>query len=133
MEYLRRRARRAGRCGCRRCSASCRRGSDASRRPRARRGRSAAERPDVLHTHTAKAGGAGRIAAALAARSTAAGVVHTYHGHVLRGYFGRGQASASTAGSSGCSRRRTSRLIAVSEEVRDDLVALGVAPRRSSP
>ncbi len=62
-----------------------------------------AERPDVLHTHTAKAGGAGRIAAALARDARPAVVVHTYHGHVLSGYFGRGRARPSTACSSGCS------------------------------
>jgi glycosyltransferase involved in cell wall biosynthesis len=40
-------------------------------------------RPDLLHTHTAKAGVLGR----LAARSLGIPVLHTYHGHVLSGYF----------------------------------------------
>jgi glycosyltransferase involved in cell wall biosynthesis len=40
-------------------------------------------RPDVLHTHTAKAGWLGRGAA----RWLGLPCVHTYHGHVLRGYF----------------------------------------------
>jgi glycosyltransferase involved in cell wall biosynthesis len=49
-------------------------------------------RPDVIHTHTAKAGTLGR-AAALAYnlcrnRQTRCLVVHTFHGHVLHGYFG---------------------------------------------
>jgi glycosyltransferase involved in cell wall biosynthesis len=42
-------------------------------------------KPDVIHTHTAKAGLLGR----LAARSLHVPMVHTYHGHVLRGYFSR--------------------------------------------
>ena len=45
------------------------------------------ERPQILHTHTAKAGAVGRVAALLAGRARPPIVVHTFHGHVLRGYF----------------------------------------------
>lgn len=41
--------------------------------------------PDVIHTHTAKAGLLGRIAAMIS--GSQANRVHTFHGHVLHGYF----------------------------------------------
>ena len=85
------------------------------------------ERPQILHTHTAKAGAVGRIAALLAGPARPPIVVHTFHGHVLRGYFD----PLTTLGFRTLERwlaRVTTRLIAVSPEVRDDLVGLGVAP-----
>ncbi len=84
-------------------------------------------RPQILHTHTAKAGTIGRLAALLAGDAAPPIVVHTFHGHVLRGYFGPLQSNLFRLLEHWLARRTTA-LIAVSPEVRDDLVALGVAP-----
>jgi len=81
-------------------------------------------RPHIVHTHTAKAGVLGRVAARLAGVGT---VVHTYHGHVLRGYFDAGRSAAFRAVERALARG-TRVLIAVSESVKDDLVGLGIAP-----
>jgi glycosyltransferase involved in cell wall biosynthesis len=56
------------------------------------------ERPDIVHTHTAKAGTVGRVAglmyrwltpATLIGKPRACRFVHTYHGHVFHSYYGR--------------------------------------------
>ncbi len=80
------------------------------------------ERPAIVHTHTAKAGALGRLAARLTGVPI---VVHTFHGHVLDGYF----SPTTTRVFLGIERtlaRRTSRLIAVTPRVRDELLAKDV-------
>ena len=84
-------------------------------------------RPHILHTHTAKAGTVARMAALLAGRGRPPIVVHTFHGHVLRGYFGPAKARAFLE-MERLLARRTTRLVAVGPQVRDELVELGVAP-----
>jgi glycosyltransferase involved in cell wall biosynthesis len=86
------------------------------------------ERPHILHTHTAKAGALGRLAALLAGPNANPIVVHTFHGHVLRGYFGPVSQRLFKLVET-LLARTTDALVAVSPEVRDDLVALGIAPR----
>jgi glycosyltransferase involved in cell wall biosynthesis len=82
--------------------------------------------PHILHTHTAKAGAIGRTAALLAGEDRPRAVVHTFHGHVLRGYFNP-LVTKSFLQVERTLARSTDALIAVSPEVRDDLVELGVA------
>jgi glycosyltransferase involved in cell wall biosynthesis len=84
-------------------------------------------RPQILHTHTAKAGALGRVAALLAGRRRPPVIVHTFHGHVLTGYFS-GPISAAFTAVERLLARFTTCLIAVSEEVRADLIRLRIAP-----
>jgi glycosyltransferase involved in cell wall biosynthesis len=86
-------------------------------------------RPDVLHTHTAKAGATGRLAALIAGRARPRALVHTYHGHVLSGYFSRRWERLFRL-IERLLAHATGTLVAVSDEVRDDLVGFGVAPAR---
>ncbi len=83
-------------------------------------------RPHIVHTHTAKAGFLGRTAALTIAPRPI--TVHTFHGHVLEGYFGR-LASAVYRLLERWLARITDGLVAVSEATAADLVRLGVAPR----
>lgn len=84
-------------------------------------------RPDIVHTHTAKAGFLGRAAALGSGRSRPV-VLHTFHGHVLEGYFG-GLKSFVFRLLERRLARYSDRLLAVSEATARDLVRLGVAPR----
>ncbi len=86
------------------------------------------DRPAVVHTHAAKGGTLGRLATLIAfpRRRHRPVVIHTYHGHSLSGYF-----SGHTAAVYRLIERllapATDVLLAVSGEVRDDLVRLKVA------
>lgn len=75
------------------------------------------ERPQIVHTHMAKAGTLGRLAA------LCAGVpirIHTYHGHVFHDYFSRPKTRLFLAVERMLART-SHRLIAVSDAVRDEL------------
>jgi glycosyltransferase involved in cell wall biosynthesis len=75
-------------------------------------------RPDIVHTHAAKAGAVGRMAAAdLGVKA----IVHTFHGHVFHSYFG----PLRTAMYKNIERflaRRSSRIIAISDKQKSELV-----------
>jgi glycosyltransferase involved in cell wall biosynthesis len=82
-------------------------------------------RPSIVHTHTAKAGVVGRLAAWMAGVPI---IVHTYHGHVLRGYFGP-MKTAFFRWLETMLARKTDVAVTVSAALRDDLAGMGVAPR----
>ena len=82
-----------------------------------------AQRPAVLHTHMAKAGTVGRLAAIRSPFRPR--TVHTFHGHVLDGYFGAKVARAFTETERSLARR-TDVLVAVSNEIRDQLLELRI-------
>lgn len=74
-------------------------------------------RPDVVHTHTAKAGFVGRTAAWLARAPV---VLHTFHGHVLHGYFSPAKTRLFIA-LERLAARVSDRIITISPRLRDAL------------
>ncbi|MFH1698108.1 MAG: glycosyltransferase family 4 protein [Candidatus Omnitrophota bacterium] len=91
------------------------------------------ERPDIVHTHTAKAGAIGRLAAIafklnnLFSPATLK-IIHTFHGHVFDGYFG----SLKTGVFILIERLLaifTDQIITVSESVRNELISLGITKK----
>jgi glycosyltransferase involved in cell wall biosynthesis len=79
-------------------------------------------RPHVVHTHTAKAGVLGRVAARAAGVPV---VVHTFHGHLLHGYFSPTVTRAVVQVERTLARGST-RLVAVGDQVRRDLLDAGI-------
>jgi len=89
-------------------------------------------RPHIIHTHTAKAGALGRVAGICynalgpGRRPGARAVlIHTFHGHVLEGYFSPAMTRLFVTIERWLARR-TDCLIAVSQAVRDELLQLGI-------
>lgn len=80
-------------------------------------------RPAIVHTHMAKAGAVGRFAAA--STRPRPKIVHTYHGHVLDSYFGS-LAEKMFLQTERVLAKKTDVLIAISPQVRESLVELGV-------
>jgi len=75
-------------------------------------------KPDIVHTHAAKAGAVGRMAASeLGVKA----IVHTFHGHVFHSYFG----AVRTAMYKNIERflaKRSSRIVAISAKQKSELV-----------
>ena len=80
-------------------------------------------KPDYIHTHTAKAGVLGRAAAIL--MFSRAKLIHTFHGHLLHGYFSPFKTKLVVLVEKLLATRSTI-LVSVGEQVRDDLLAAGV-------
>jgi glycosyltransferase involved in cell wall biosynthesis len=82
-------------------------------------------RPAILHTHTAKAGAIGRVAAAIynrtVGRESPTRVVHTYHGHVLDGYFGPRMERCLTAAERQLAKA-TDAIVAISPRIESELL-----------
>ncbi len=80
------------------------------------------ERPQVVHTHKSKAGALGRVAAAWAGTPV---VIHTYHGHVLHGYFNP-IANRIFRFIESLLARLTDRIVVLTKTQRDELLGLGI-------
>ena len=83
-------------------------------------------KPHVIHTHTAKAGFLGRIASIVSLQRSIR--VHTFHGHLLNGYFGRFKRSLVVIAEKFLAFF-THQLLAVGEKVRQDLLNVGIGSK----
>jgi glycosyltransferase involved in cell wall biosynthesis len=86
------------------------------------------ERPDIVHTHTAKAGTVGRVAGLMYNRLTPAALaarrcrfVHTYHGHVFHSYYGKLKTRLFLAIERLLARFATDRIVVISEQQRREI------------
>lgn len=77
-------------------------------------------KPDVIHTHTAKAGVIGRLASILSMHPSKR--VHTFHGHLLSGYFNP-LITNLVIFIEKILAQKTNILVSVGEKVRDELLA----------
>jgi len=91
------------------------------------------EKPDIVHTHTAKAGALGRLAALLynlLRKNKKTKLVHTFHGTVFESYFGK----ISTVIFIWIERvfaQFSDKIVAVSGKVKEDLLSLRVGNSQS--
>jgi glycosyltransferase involved in cell wall biosynthesis len=80
-------------------------------------------KPHVIHTHTAKAGFLGRIASLASHQKSIR--VHTFHGHLLNGYFGPFKRFLIVIAEKSLAAF-TQHLLAVGDNVREDLLNAGI-------
>jgi glycosyltransferase involved in cell wall biosynthesis len=81
-------------------------------------------RPDIVHTHMAKAGSIGRLAARICGVPL---IIHTYHGHVFHSYFSPLKTRAFRAIERGLGLA-TDRIIVVGDGQRQEIASYGIAP-----
>ena len=77
------------------------------------------EQPILVHTHASKAGALGRLAGILCGSTC---LVHTYHGLVFKGYFGK-RASKTIVRIERWLARRTQAIVAISEQQKTEIVS----------
>ena len=80
-------------------------------------------KPHIIHTHTAKAGFLGRIASIVSFHPSIR--IHTFHGHLLNGYFDSFKRSLVIMAERFLAMF-THQLLAVGDKVRQDLLDVGV-------
>ena len=80
-------------------------------------------KPHVIHTHTAKAGFLGRIASIISLQPSIR--VHTFHGHLLNGYFGVFKRRLIIIAEQVLAQF-THQLLAVGDKVLQDLLTVGI-------
>ena len=76
-------------------------------------------RPEIIHTHTAKAGFLGRIASIISGHRSIR--IHTFHGHLLNGYFSKNKTKL-VVFAEYLLAKFTTCLLAVGNQVRQDLL-----------
>jgi glycosyltransferase involved in cell wall biosynthesis len=74
-------------------------------------------KPDIVHTHSAKPGAVGRLAAS---SLNIPAIVHTYHGHVFHSYFGRVKTKL-IINAERYLAKKTHALIAISDQQKNEL------------
>ena len=98
------------------------------------------EKPDVVHTHTAKAGTVGRSAAfvyrwltwkTLIGKPRRVKVIHTFHGHIFHSYYGRLKTNFFLAVERSLARLATHRIIVLSEQQLSEINSKFKVGRRS--
>jgi glycosyltransferase involved in cell wall biosynthesis len=83
-------------------------------------------KPNIIHTHTAKAGFLGRLASLVSLQKSVR--VHTFHGHLLNGYFGSFKRMLIVIAEKALAVI-TQQLLAVGDKVRQDLLEAGIGSK----